>query len=398
MSNKLRRALLAIVLAGLYAPLFAAPAAAPTEFKRSDYFDDETNTPKKTNLFVGRYGETLAYPIDWTAFAEMRGAVELIRFYETRPLGRPYRPPPTSKDFDDFANYLPRYLIQIAVFPKNMPGSPKTLKELRAARGKELSAASIEFDPYEIHKHLGYWPPDSFDLRIKKPYGLYQLFTQSPEHFFVLTAGLSDTEKRVYFEMEAIRSGLRDYMEKFLPEMRKYDLDAFEVFDDLWARYIWYIVCGFAFLLAILPSPKMELTGLSIVLFAHAFACYAWLSAIALTLLKSTHLIGIPLLLIFLALPWLSRALSKAWDGTRLNRVFWSVASLSALLGLFMAKTWSPRSASIAVNEQGARTIIYASAIIFLRVGAFFGLCFGLAHRRPDKTIRPSPSGEGLAS
>ncbi|MFA6029827.1 MAG: hypothetical protein WC969_08240 [Elusimicrobiota bacterium] len=169
--------------AGIPAPTATEPAAAaPAQGASSSYSSD--------NVFVGRYGEVITYEGGCVIEAEMRGPVEVVRSYSRRVYH------PETKTFtvqfpkpEDFTpeKFAPMELVQLLVIPKDVPGGLKDLASMRRAKEDELSRAGLTYALKDAQSFE--FPPGSFEVRVSSPYRLVQTYTESKEHFFILTGG-----------------------------------------------------------------------------------------------------------------------------------------------------------------------------------------------------------------
>lgn len=198
--NKLQTAPLAIAL--LVSLCIPGSGATPASFDQ-----------KTENLFVGRYGETIAYRNDMRVHPHMDGSVEVVEFYT--PWGRfeknhPLFDPTQAKIGPE--TFSRETLFQLIVLPLADSGF-RNLDELRAAKELELRTAGVAYRIFEGPDSLGSWTQGTFEVETSTPYRLTQIYTQTEGYRFILTAGI-DAPGSDFLDSDyrPIRNSLNDFV------------------------------------------------------------------------------------------------------------------------------------------------------------------------------------------
>lgn len=173
------------------------------------------------SLFVGRYGETIAFPDHWTADAEMRDSTEVVYFHRKSHDEFGYKPFNLKRSDYKFDNFAPMGLIELVVIPKNAPGGLRSLKAIRLAKESELKRNGSAYEISDVINER-WWPLGTFDIAIERPYRIVQTYAESPKEFYILTRGgnietgefgLSQDRVRDYGSAEnEVRTSLGEYL------------------------------------------------------------------------------------------------------------------------------------------------------------------------------------------
>lgn len=140
------------------------------------------------SLFVGHYGEAIAFPSSWTADAEMQGKTEVVFFhrkFEDDFEIKPFRP--KKSDYRP-ENFTPMGLMELVVLPKDAPGGLGSLAAIRSAKELELKKQGADYEMSDKTSEPG-WPLATFHVKMHKPYRLCQTYSESPSEIYILTRG-----------------------------------------------------------------------------------------------------------------------------------------------------------------------------------------------------------------
>lgn len=138
-----------------------------------------------TNLYVGKYGETIEVPYNWTAKVETRNETEAVYFHRKFSDDRnliPFNPKPADYKVENFARLE---LMELVVIPKNAPGGFRSLDDLRAAKEKEAATTGAKIT---VEENRFAWPRGTFRVRAIRPHRVLQIYTESRNEFLILTS------------------------------------------------------------------------------------------------------------------------------------------------------------------------------------------------------------------
>ncbi|MFA6029140.1 MAG: hypothetical protein WC969_04715 [Elusimicrobiota bacterium] len=323
------------------------------------------------NVFVGRYGEILVCPYAWKVDARMQGAVEVVRFQDRRPRGSLL----VGGDYDDLSAYTPKRLLQLLVIPRNAPGGFISLEEMRKAKERDLAIGKTT---HEILAETGWPSSDAFRAVITKPYSVLQHYSQSGEHYFILTAGYDPKDNLLTDDVSAILASLRRYQERSTrPLETPKTVDLLALFTRRSSLYLELLLSIPCILLALVPVRRLRWSSLGALAYAHAFGFYGWAVAALYVVSGKPRILAEPAVLLFLAVPWISEAISKRLGGRKPKRVFWWSFVFGLPAALFSFVTADVSGSARAYGEGSM--IVYSAQFMFM-IGALFGLCLGLTH------------------
>jgi len=314
----------------------------------------------------------------------LRGPVEIVRFHQKKVDLEDYYSPPFNPTPGEYIpeNFTRLRLMQLKVIPKSALGGLRPLSKLKETREHELAAAGLG---YKIMRVDYPWPKGTFWVSISTPYRLFERYTQSDEHIFILTVGENKEDPLLTNPAERISGSLSTYLEQF---QRKLMDDAL-VYENPVILYIWLLVCALAGAFALMPPRRrwlrrLSLVGKSSLIFVNTLAFIGWLFILIGWRYRLDRWAndGTALMFTSLVMPWVSRGISLHLGGRRPWRVFSWVAGLCVLTGLF---SW----AAIPDYLDGRLLLIgstnFAFAMLLQAIlGGLCGLILGLAHVPED--------------
>lgn len=318
----------------------------------------------------------------------MRAETEVVRF-------QPYLrgPKPESKMLEDSAftpeNFTSKGLLELVVIPKDAPGGYRSLQDIRRAKEHEMSAGGFDYKIYD--EKSGYqqfsFPPETFHVRIKRPYHLLQCYTESPKAFFILTSGDPQAQpgngRVLQDNIRTIEVSLSDYLEAVaLPLKPEIDLSGFKGF---WRMWLFFNVP--LFLLMALPKSnpifsRLNFIGRSLMLSINVSGLVGFLIPcvsyrIGWGIWRSGALLFAALALLG---PWICWLIARRFYGTDEKRVFyWSLLAALPLAALDL-DSYFHYSLPDPVSE-----IIFSSTFAFAATGMAFGLIFALVMTLPNR-------------
>lgn len=414
---KRRVANLSLALALITAPCIArepqVPPAPPTDgIQQSGTVRNRVRVGEGStrNVYAGHYGALLEMDSDWTAEARMEGATEVVNFHRKSHdiLGR--RPVLSQPSDYKAENFAPMTLMELIVIPKNAPGGLRSLRALRDAKENELKRTPIVFEINEVTNN-DTWPLGTFHVQITAPYRLWQVYSESPNEFYILTLGgplkagdygLSEDRVFDYNSADAIlRNSISSYL---LSAHRQSPRGSLFMYPPAYPRgflgYLkiiganvryWTIVATMVILIlvpAFWPGKsqrlrRMRFMGRSLVFFSGSAAIVGFLAAYAPTL--ATGLIwrhtAAPELLSLVVLPGLGVLAAKVLRSSHPKRVLLWTTALAGFLSFFSIQGNEVDQAVAAVE------LACGNAMFFLFLGLIFGLVFALS-------FGPLPKGE----
>lgn len=403
---KRRPILLAAVLALSIGRSFALETAAPPSptgsVPKANYrVTSEGDDPG--NVFVGHYGETLSLYSDWTAEAVMRGPVEIVYFRESNTSPSSERPKKVELKEEgaevtllrsevqmnprEFIpeNFSRLRLMQLMVIPKDAPGGFGSLKQLREAKAEELLTAGLPYDLQEVGEYP--WPPDSFWVSRSTPSRLFQLYTQSDKHLFILTSGASPYDEKsddpvLGSATSRLCNSLSTYLDAFRPRLvaQQNPLPGM-----LTALVPWTLVAVLGVLLGFLPArwpwlSRLRLTGRAAFGFTsawHLLAVPILAAAWRLNLDKTVNEASI-LFCAGLLMPWVCRSISLRLRGQRPWRV-WAVSAAVNILPVVAGFTIMRDFAAGSALLEGSQNFWMLGVTLSI-MGLLNGAALGIAH------------------
>ena len=338
----------------------------------------------QVNLFVGHYGEILELDPNWAVEAEMKGDIESVRMFR-RDKGEP----PVASLYGRIENYTRYSLMQLVVIPRGQ--GAKSLKALYQAKEEALKKEKAERNiEYSMRLRGGEWPAGTFQVEIDSPYQALQYYSQSPTHFFILTAGYDLKSDAALLPVDANLTAVADSLEKHLA--RFYKTQKALVFLKEWDTWVWLGAANLIFLiLAFLPQKNIWLVkgrtaGISLLIIFNCWVLYV--TSVGYLCYQfdyepfNSHItLSVPPSIL---MPFLGYWLAKRLKCDKPQRVFWSQAVIM-LLELTMSLRW------LGVPEAHTPLWKWAKMGIpeALISGIIFGIVFGLAFRpkpREDET------------
>lgn len=355
------------------------------------------------SIYVGHYGELLEIHDGWTAEPTMAGETEVIYFHPKFKDGlrrrQPYQPPPSDYTAENFS---PMRLMELVVIPKNAPGSLRSLDAIRRAREAELRQSHADFDINAVSDDKT-WPLGTFHVQIKRPYRLWQIYSESANEFYTLTLGgpikigdygldinlvsnynSADTllRRSLSSHLRAVyKQSVHEYLFQPLPSNSH---DFLEHFKRIAANTRYWIILGALFFSLILPAfwagssqrvRRANLIARSFIFFSVVMGLLGFLSIyipaswFGVTWRHSAAPELIPLVLA----PWISWLAAKRLRSSRSNYVLLWSALFAGLMATF----------SFLGNEAGdlnlATRVAFANASLFLLLGLVFGIVFVLS-------------------
>lgn len=179
-------------------PLSAASSSVSTSAAKATVRPSE-NDPSLA-LFVGHYGETFEFdPQAAVVEAEMHGPIEVVRIHDIQrsepPDFIPHRFSPTAEDFRP-ENFEKLTLRELLVIPKGLPGTSKTLAEMKAAKAAQLSSSPTRYRILDKPQGSPDWPEGSFEVVTDLPYRLWQIYAEAPKEFLIYSMGTDPSLQR----------------------------------------------------------------------------------------------------------------------------------------------------------------------------------------------------------
>lgn len=259
--------------------------------------------------YVGNFGEVFKLNDDWQIVPSMRGEIEVINYY---PKYRADHPPESLTPFkpkpSDFApgNFARMGLVQLLIIPRSADDF-RSLDELRAAKVKDLQSSGVKFDVFDdpLPPPLyGGWPKGTFEVKVRAPYLLTQLYTATSSYLCILTSGI-DTPPSTWIDGHSglLRFGLTNWL---VPKRESLDNEA--TARDIWAKGI----SLYPFSIPYVWIPWAGITGISCLLTGILWIKRRWdpLRRISLWLLIFSNtgaVVGGLCGLAFWSFPWFSR-------------------------------------------------------------------------------------------
>lgn len=369
--------------------LFAGMASAQPPAKANYVLARDSMTAEQ--VFTGHYGESLRMASFWTARAELQGPVEVVYFHPERIRPTELFAPPFNPDNDEYVpeNFARLRLIQMKVIPKK--GGPRSMKELRDAREKELAEAGVQAK-FQTPVGLGSWPKDSFQVIISTPYGLFQAYAPGGDHFFVMTTGTSpyipSSSDPIYLsETESLLISLRTYLWRYHEPIGSIA----EPLTGLPMAFgVGMLACAIGLAIFYFPESyrRTRLSGRAVLattigwhLVAIPIMLAAWRFGWGRNVNEASMAVGAALLT-----PWLCREASRRLGGEKSWRVFWFAAAASAfplLVGLLLFDRIHAMEAPF-FNVNNFWRLSWEIGIL----GLLNGFAFGLAHREAVERVR----------
>jgi len=391
-----------LALKALLPVLFlAGPLRAQSDAGSETRTTFKVHEPAEGNsLYVGHYGETFQYSYGWVVSASMRAETEFVRLQprlsrsdellERYPRAGVKAESKLLKDSDFTAeNFTPKNLLELVVIPKDAPGGYKSLRKIRRAKEREMSAHGLD---YEIGDRCGYglqfhFPPESFQVWIKRPYRLFQCYSESPKAFFILTSGDPPMKAADQAGLLMNRETVEFHLSKYLssvnpPEKPEIDLRGFQGF---WRA--WLFINGPLLLLMALPGSnrflqRLNFIGYNLVLFINISGLIGFLipcisygagwgnGRTGDLMFAAQSILG----------PWICRSIAKRFHSADAKRVFWwSWLAAVPLVAMDLYNYFLP------VPPAAVFEIINLSTIAFAMTGMAFGLIFSLVVTLPDR-------------
>lgn len=343
------------------------------------------------NVFSGHYGESLRMSQFWIARAELQGSIEVVYFHPDRVDPLKHFSPPYKPGNEEFVpeNFGKLRLIQMKVIPKK--GGPRSMKELRDSREKELAEAGVQAK-FQTPVGLGSWPADSFQVMISTPYTLFQAYAAGGEHFFVMTSGTSP-----YLETTSDPTYLRG-TETLLFSLLNY-LDRFHVPLGSIAEPLTGLAGAF------IPGALSCAIGFALLSFPGSYRRAKLAGRAILSMTIGWHLLGVPILLASwrfgwgrnvneaslaicaaLLTPCLCREASTRFGGEKSWRVFWFAAAASALplIGAMVVFSIIHAMEAPILNAGNFGRLSRVAGFL----GFLNGIAFAFSHREADKPSR----------
>ncbi|MFA6030512.1 MAG: hypothetical protein WC969_11710 [Elusimicrobiota bacterium] len=357
--------------------LFLTP---PFSFSESVKSGISLDKKKWENVFVGHYGETLRFNFDYTAEAELHGEIEVVRFHQRNVDSENLLSPLIRVRPEEYVpeNFTRMRLMQLMVIPKNVPGGIGSLAELKLAKDKELARSGVG---YEVMTDDVIWPPDTFWVSISTPYQLFQRYTQSDRHIFILTVGENKQDIPLTRLAETASNSLCLYLRGFNRQLG----DSHLVYRD---PFVWMLMLLFyvpAGIFALLPGrrrwlQRLRLAGRSTLLFSSMLAFIGWVFILIGWRYKLDRWLndGSAWMLSSLLMPWVCRAASIHLKGRRPWRVFFWTALPSLFAGVG-ALALMLDYAGGDMHLSGDVNFGFAM-LLQMALGAACGLLLGLAH------------------
>ena len=312
----------------------------------------------------------------------MRELVEVVHFHAqttdtSKLVAPPYQPKPEEYVPENFA---PMQLAQLLVIPKNAPNSFGSLREMRAAKEKELAASGIGYkiEPPEYSNQD--WPQDSFWVSISTPYRLSQQYTQSDKNFFIFTAGINLLDPAESYVRDILNS-----LQKYLEPFRRQVSEDFLIYKNLFVMVPWFLISVIFGVLGLSPNRngwpgRLRLIGRTTLIFSTVLllaGCFALYLGWRYGLDRWVNRGSIDLWLV-LIMPWMCRALSGWLGGRRLWRVYLWMAGIN-LLPAMVVFVGALDYAHGRIVIDGQREF-FAISWDMMALGLICGICFGLTH------------------
>jgi len=365
------------------------------------------------SIFVGNYGESIELHPDWTAEATMTGMIETVYFHRKSQdlLGlHPIRPRASDYRADNFA---PMMLMELVVIPKNAPRGFTSLKAILQAKAVELAQTRAEYEMTEVSNNRT-WPLGTVHVQSKRPYKLWQIYSESPKEFYILTLGgpLKEGDyglsRDLILNYNSADALLRDSLSAHLLAVHKQTLGEYlfrplpshssELLGYLKlisANTRYWIVLGASTICLLLAamwpgkSPwarRANSTGRSLIAFSAVSGFVAFMVVYVPARFYGVvwrHSMAPEIISLFL-LPWIGWSAAKNRGSVRSKSVLFWCASLATLLAAF----------SFMANEidtaGSAASLAFSNVSLFLFLGLVFGVVFALAiGPLPDDVERP---------
>lgn len=355
-------------------------------------------------VFVGKYGETVELPFDWSVKGVVNGEIETVYFhrkFSDDQSNVPFNPKPSDFKPDNFGRLE---LMELVVISKSAPNGLRSLQEIRSAKEKEAAAKGMDSEIIVETDNFA-WPSGTFRVQTARPYILHQLYTESKNEFFILTSagrvaapefGLSEERAKDYsFTIRQAEESLRKYAIASSDPVHRAGLfvpihaaseGLFSNFKTLRFIGLFGTLAATMIVLAFWPGAsggarRARLLGRSIFTGAHLTAAVGFLATylpISFADMRwrcSTDV----MLLTFLLAPGVGSLAANSL-GLRAGRVASAIGVLSALYAILILLQGRPDDLLAAEESLLGNTVLLYAA------GITFGIAFVLSCGQRDRT------------